>query len=148
MYKRILVAVDGSHTAEIALHQAIELASLFKAKLRIVHAIDFVNLTLVGGFINPPELEAAMSNNGREVLRKAAAIAGNAGIEVETGLIEIHTLGRRLPEAIAADSDEWSADLIVICSHGRHGVSRLFMGSVAEGIMRATTKPVLLIRGK
>ena len=89
-----------------------------------------------------------MSNNGREVLRKAAAIAGNAGIEVETGLIEIHTLGRRLPEAIAADSDEWSADLIVICSHGRHGVSRLFMGSVAEGIMRATTKPVLLIRGK
>lgn len=49
---------------------------------------------------------------------------------------------------IAADAEAWPADLIVICTHGRRGLSHLFLGSVAEGVVRVATKPVLLIRGK
>jgi nucleotide-binding universal stress UspA family protein len=63
----------------------------------------------------------------------------------ETELIVIDTLNRRIPEAIADDAEAWPADLIVIGTHGRRGLSRLFVGSVAEGVVRLAAKPVLLI---
>jgi nucleotide-binding universal stress UspA family protein len=148
MFKRILVAVDGSHTAEQALQEAIKLAKELRAQLRIVHAVDVVNLNLNIEFPNPAEISDAMTKSGREILRKAGAVASEAGIPVETRLIEIDTLGHRIPEMIAADAEAWPADLIVICTHGRRGLSHLFLGSVAEGLVRVATKPVLLIRGK
>lgn len=148
MFKRILVAVDGSDTAEQALLEAINLAKEHQAQLRIVHAVDIVNLNVSTEFPQSSEISDAMTRNGREILRKAEAVARSAGIPVETRLIEIDTLGHRIPEMIAADAEAWPADLIVICTHGRRGVSHLFLGSVAEGVVRVATKPVLLIRGK
>jgi len=148
MFKRILVAVDGSDTAEQALLEAINLAKEHQAQLRIVHAVDIVNLNLSTEFPQSSEISDAMIKNGQEILRKAETVARGAGIPVETRLIEIDTLGHRIPEMIAADAETWPADLIVICTHGRRGVSHLFLGSVAEGVVRVATKPVLLIRGK
>lgn len=148
MFKRILVAVDGSHTAELALQEAIKLARELQSQLRIVHAVDTVNINLGTEFPNPPEISDALTKSGQEILRKAKAVAGAAGIPVETRLIEIDTLGHRIPEMIAADAEAWPADLIVICTHGRRGLSHLLLGSVAEGVVRVATKPVLLIRGK
>jgi len=148
MFKRILVAVDGSDTAEQALLEAINLARENQARLRIVHVVDSVNLNLSTEFTQSSEIPDALTKNGREILRKAEAVARGAGIAVETRLIEIDTLGHRIPEMIAADADAWPADLIVICTHGRSGLSHLFLGSVAEGVVRVATKPVLLIRGK
>ena len=148
MFKRILVAVDGSDTAEQALLEAINLAKEHQAQLRIVHAVDIVNINLGTEFPQSSEISDAMTKNGREILRKAEAVARGAGIPVETRLIEIDTLSHRIPEMIAADAEAWPADLIVICTHGRKGLSHLFLGSVAEGVVRVATKPVLLIRGK
>jgi len=148
MFKRILVAVDGSHTAELALQEAIKLAKELQAKLRIVHAVDIVNINLGAEFPNPPEISDALIKSGQRILRKAEAVASEAGIAVETRLIEIDTLNHRIPEMIAADAEAWPADLIVICTHGRKGFSHLLLGSVAEGVVRVATKPVLLIRGK
>jgi nucleotide-binding universal stress UspA family protein len=148
MFKRILVAVDGSHTAEQALQEAIKLAKELQARLRIVHAVDIVNINLSAEFPNPAKISDAITDSGREILRKAEVVARAAGIPVESRLIEIDTWGHRIPEVIAADAEAWPADLIVICTHGRRGLSHLFLGSVAEGLMRVATKPVLLIRGK
>lgn len=149
MFKRILVAVDGSHTADQALQEAIKLAQECQARLRIVHAVDVVNINMgAEEFPNPSEISVAMTKSGQEILRKAEAVARGAGIPVETRLIEIDTLGHRIPEVIAADAEAWAADVIVICTHGRRGLSHLFLGSVAEGVVRIATKPVLLIRGK
>lgn len=151
MFKRILVAVDGSHTAELALQEAIKLAKELRAKLRIVHVVDVVNINLAVEFPNPSNpsgISDAMTRSGQEILRKAEAAAHAAGVQVVTRLIEIDTLGQRIPEVIAADAKVWPADLIVIGTHGRRGLSRLFMGSVAEGVARVATKPVLLIRGE
>ena len=147
MFKRILVAMDGSHTAERALQKAIKLAGSLQAQLRIVHVVDNVNLNLSAEFPNPTEIWDAMTKAGQEILRKAGAVANEAGISVETGLIEIDTLGQRIPEMIAADADAWPADLIVIGTHGRRGLSHLLLGSIAEGVVRVADKPVLLIRG-
>ena len=147
MFKRILVAVDGSHTSELALQEAIKLAGEVRAQLRIVHVVDNVNLNLSAEFPNPSEIWDAMLKGGQAILHKAGAAATAAGIAVESGLIEIDTLGHRLPEMIAADADAWPADLIVIGTHGRRGLSHLLLGSVAEGVVRVATKPVLLIRG-
>ena len=147
MFNRILVAVDGSHTSELALQEAIKLAGEVRAQLRIVHVVDNVNLNLSAEFPNPSEIWDAMIKGGQAILHKAGAAANAAGIAAESGLIEIDTLGHRIPEMIAADADAWPADLIVIGTHGRRGLSHLLLGSVAEGVVRVATKPVLLIRG-
>lgn len=147
MFKRILVAVDGSDTAEQALLQAVNLARENQARLRIVHVIDLVDLNLDAA-VPIPGVSDAMITSGQEILRKAESVAKSAGIPVETQLLKIETLRRRVPEMIVADAEAWPADLIVICTHGRTGLSHLFLGSVAEGVVRVATQPVLLIRGK
>ena len=74
-----------------------------------------------------------VTKSGQEILRKAEAMGKGAGIPVETRLLMSDTMGQRIPEMIAADAESWPADLIVICTHGRRGLSHLFLGSVAEG---------------
>jgi nucleotide-binding universal stress UspA family protein len=148
MYKHILVAVDGSHTSELALSEAIKLARALNSRLRVVHVVDKVsaNWYAVGyANANPALIWEAMVMTGREILEKAVGRA--SGIECDTKLIEIDTPGRRIPEVIADEANAWPADLILCGTHGRRGVSKLFLGSVAEGIMRVSTKPVLLVRG-
>lgn len=148
MYRNILVAIDGSHTSELALHEAISLAKAFSAKLRIVHVVDTVNLNLGSEFPDPDAVWSAMRQGGEALLARAQAVTREAGVAAETRLIEIDTLGRRIPEAIAEEAQAWPADVIVIGTHGRRGVSHLFLGSIAEGVARVASTPVLLIRGK
>lgn len=147
MYKRILVAVDGSNTSELALQEAVKLAKVFGAQLRIVHAVDEVILNWDAEYANPAEIWEAMAKTGRDILDKSVALAGASGIQVDSKLIEINTLGHRIPQAIVEEAEAWPADLIVVGTHGRRGLSHVFLGSVAEGVVRVATKPVLLIRG-
>ncbi len=146
MYKKILAAVDGSATSDIALRNAIDLAKDMGATLRLVHAVEEATLIWDGEYSNPAEIWAAMAQSGRNILEKAAATAASAGVSADTKLIEINTVGQRIPQAIAEEAAAWAADVIVVGTHGRRGMSHLFLGSVAEGIVRVSTKPVLLIR--
>ncbi len=63
----------------------------------------------------------------------------------EASLIE--TAGRRVPGAIVEEARRWGADLIVVGTHGRRGLDRLLLGSVAEGVARMSPVSVLLVRG-
>lgn len=151
MFKRILVAVDASQTGELALQTAIGLAAEMQAQLRIVHAVDAANINLSAEFptrSEMSELSESIIKAGQKILSDAEATAVAAGLAAETHLITIDTLNLRIPEAIANDAEAWPADLIVIGTHGRRGLSRLFLGSVAEGVARVAITPVLLIRGK
>jgi nucleotide-binding universal stress UspA family protein len=149
MYQHILVAVDGSRTSELALHEAINLAKAVAGRLRLVHAVDEIGASwYAGGYANPTDIWEAMTKSGRDILEKAAATAAGAGLEADTKLIEINTPGRRIPEVIAEQADTWPADLIVVGTHGRRGLSHVLLGSVAEGVVRVSAKPVLLIRGQ
>ena len=148
MYKHIFVAVDGSHTSELALKEAIKLGKAMKGQLRLVHVVDELGSTLYNPeFSQSVEISESIINTARDILEKAAATAAHSGIATDTKLIEIKTIGHRISEVIAEEAEAWPADIIVLGTHGRRGLSRIFLGSVAEGIVRVSAKPVLLIRG-
>ncbi len=147
MFKRILVAVDASETGELALQTAIGLAAESQSELRIVHAVDVSNVNLDSEQLDHSRLSESIIKSGHDTLRIAEMKAAAVGLAAETELIVLETLKQHIPEAVANDAEAWPADLIVIGTHGRRGLSRLFVGSVAEGIVRVATKPVLLIRG-
>jgi nucleotide-binding universal stress UspA family protein len=147
MYKRILVAIDGSDTSSRALREAIALTKEQDAKLRVIHVMDqvpaFISAETSGQLLAYHE---AMRQAGEELLAIAKAEAAKSNIDAEIKLIVIESLATRTPDAIEQEASEWPAELIVIGTHGRRGVRRLLLGSVAEGVARAATKPVLLVR--
>jgi len=147
MYARILVTVDGSSTSNLALQHACGLARDQKAKLHIVHVVDEVNINVE----TPAELSAfreTARQAGLKILEEAKAAAGKAGIDAETKLLEIETFGHRVADTVLREARAWSADIIVLGTHGRRGLHHALLGSVAEGIVRISSLPVLLIRGK
>jgi nucleotide-binding universal stress UspA family protein len=146
MYKRILVAVDGSPTSEHALRHAIGLAKKLSAALRVVHIVDMGVLPLGQELaIDVDAITTARRAAGEQVLEKARATCQAGGIEAELQLLETGTPTQRIAAAIADEADTWPADLVVAGTHGRTGVQRLLLGSVAEGIARVSPVPVLLI---
>jgi nucleotide-binding universal stress UspA family protein len=145
MYNRILVAVDGSDTANLALKEAIKLAKDQHSALRLVHVID---LSLA--YSDPPyvfEYQKALEAAGQKVIADSSVLVRDAGIEFDTASIVIDVPGQHIYDAIEEEAKRWPADLIVIGTHGRRGFRRLLLGSVAENITRVASKPVLLIRG-
>lgn len=148
MYKRILVPVDGSNTSNIALREAIQSVGDGNVELRIIHVIEDVVPVWDVEFLNINEIREALRQAGRQILAKAETVARDAGVRAETRLIEATPAGARIANMIAAEAKAWPADLIVIGTHGRRGMDHLLMGSVAEGVVRISPVPVLLIRGR
>jgi nucleotide-binding universal stress UspA family protein len=147
MFKRIMVAIDGSSTANAALHEAVKLAKDQQAVLRIVHVVDIVMLAVESPY-ELREYEDSVRRAGEQMLNQAAAVAREVGIEVETVLLEVRQFQDRIADAIVRSAKDWRADVIVIGTHGRRGLSRLFIGSVAESLVRIAPASVLLIRGE
>jgi len=145
MYKKILVPIDGSETANAGLREACKLAKDQGAQLRIVHVVDEI-LAL------SPELYGSMYDRiveslrqaGTEVLAHAEALAHQHGLTVEKQLVE--AMGRPAGELVVKVAATWAADLIVCGTHGRRGLRRIVMGSDAEYIVRHSPVPILLIR--
>ncbi len=146
MFKRILVPVDGSPTSLLGLRQAIKLSRLEGARMRLVNVVDELPMMAneeMGGMVDniPMMLEGA-----KKLLAQAAAVARKAGIEAETSMIE--SMSASTAELVAGEARKWRADVIVLGTHGRSGLERVFMGSSAEEILRATPVPVLLVRAR
>lgn len=148
MYRNILVAVDGSHTSDLALRQAITLAREQESALRIVHVVDEVTASWESAHDIYSDLREHFRKSGYAVLEEARQLAGDAGVSVDSRLLEIDIIGRRIADMIIEEARRWRADLIVVGSHGRRGVAHLVLGSVAEGVARAADVPVLLVHGK
>lgn len=145
MYQRILVPIDGSATSERALQEAIQLAA-GKAQLRLVYVIEEGYALDAEGyaFINYADLQEAFRQTGERALAKAAEIVRQSGMTAETAVLDVP--GEHTANVIDNDALSWKADLIVIGTHGRSGVGRLLMGSVAEHVVRHASVPVLLVR--
>jgi nucleotide-binding universal stress UspA family protein len=91
--------------------------------------------------------QKVMREAGEKVLAECSSTIQTAEIKFQKKCIVIDSLLKRICEAISEEAKSWPADLIVIGTHGRHGFDRLLLGSVAEGVIRIATKPVLIIRG-
>jgi nucleotide-binding universal stress UspA family protein len=145
MYQRILVPVDGSSTAAQGLREAIKLAHNQGAEILLLHVVD--EWRVAAGDIAAVNLDAgskALREAGAQLLRQAEEQVREAGIPVQTVLLE--ELGVPIGECVVRRAQQWPADLIVCGTHGRHGVSRLLLGSSAEYIVRHASVPVLLVR--
>lgn len=146
MYQKILIPIDGSPTAAKALDSAIGLAKAFDAQLRLVHVVE--ELAYLSGYDQfggySGELIKAMHDNGAKMLNEGMATAKAAGVATDNMLFD--KFGARLGETVAEAAKRWGADLIVVGTHGRHGIGRLLMGSGAEQIIRLAPVPVLVIR--
>jgi len=146
MYAKILVAVDGSDTSQHALQHAIELARSSSARLRIVHVVDMGWLPIGPEIaIDTDAICAARRDAGAKIVVAARETAHKAGIEAEVALIETGTPTQHVAEAIAGEAYRWSTELVVLGTHGRRGIERLMLGSVAEQMARRSPRPVLLV---
>ena len=147
MYQRILVPVDGSATSSKGLQQAIALARLTGARIRLVHVVDdlpvLIGMEGYGALVG--DVLEVLRDAGRKILAESVATVQAAGMQVESALHE--SLQGRLCDRVSQEVREWSADLIVLGTHGRRGVRRLVLGSDAEQVLRTSTVPVLLVRG-
>ena len=143
MFRRILVPVDGSATANKALTTALQLARDSGGRVRLLHALD--ELAYLTGYEYSPDVFKIARENAEKVLDDAAAIAQSAGVPSERVLID--SPGVRLGESAAAEASQWEADLIVVGTHGRRGIGRVLLGSGAEQVIRLAPVPVLVIRG-
>jgi len=142
--KRILVPIDFSPASEHALDYACELAAKLDATVHVLHVVSVPTLGV-------PELGAAMTADViDQMLRDAEAelgrtLAARAG-RVKLGEPLLRTGDPR--DVILHTAEELRCDLIVMSTHGRRGVARALMGSVAELVVRIAPIPVLTVRTK
>ena len=139
--QRILVAVDEAPIAAHAADVAIDLAAGLHAKLALVHVVDPAAVAAPDAGVPEDELIADAEQDAKRLLagfrqRIAADIIPLEFVRVGTPAAEV-----------ARAATEWPADLIVIGSHGRRGLTRALLGSVAEAVMRLAPCPVLVVRG-
>lgn len=142
MYKRILVPVDGSETSNKALVAALELARQGGGRVRLVHVLD--ELAYLTGYEGSVDLLNVARDFGHKLLQDALSMAKSAGVPAETQLVDVP--GGRLGERVAEEARSWEADLVVVGTHGRRGISRMLLGSGAEQVLRLSPVPVLSVR--
>ncbi|CAM2144197.1 MULTISPECIES: universal stress protein [Paraburkholderia] len=145
MFSRILVALDGSQTASKALDAAIELARDSAAELQPLYVIDMPMLAYdVPGF-DPSIIRDAYVEESRILGADAQNRMTGAGVRGAPRTAEVQLGADDIAQCIERAAADWHADLIVMGTHGRRGMQRLALGSVAERVLRSACRPVLLI---
>ncbi|MFB6072747.1 MAG: universal stress protein [Halobacterium sp.] len=140
-YERILVPTDGSDATREAVEHAIDLAAEHGAD---VHALYVVNSASFAGLPMDSSWESVssmLSEEGAAALDEVEGLADDRGVPFERALVD----GNPSREIVRYAEDE-GCDLIVMGTHGRGGIDRLLLGSVAEKVVRSSTVPVLTVR--
>jgi len=141
--KSILVPTDFSDPADGALRYALALAGKIGASITLLHAYDIPIVGFPdGALVASADLAGRISTAAQEALDAAVAKYSGEGVEIHPIL---KTGDAR--EVIPAIAESVDADLIVMGTHGRRGLSRALLGSVTETVMRTATRPVLTVRG-
>ena len=141
--KPVMLATDGSPTAEEATKKAIELAKLLGAPLAIVTAWDIPYSTLGYAAVPViPDLDKVGKEQADKVTSEAATQARAAGVEVQ-----VITLRGFPVEEICLVAEKYEPQLLVIGSHGWGPIKRMVFGSVSTGVLHHASCPVLVVRG-
>jgi universal stress protein A len=145
MIRRILHPSDFSSASRPAFAKAIELAKQNRAQVIVAHVLAPI-LPVADGYVAPQmyaQMEAASRKHGKKQLDTLIARAKRAGVRA-AGLLLEGVASDRIVRAARARH----ADVIVMGTHGRTGLSRLFLGSVANRVVSQASCPVLTVRGK
>ena len=144
--QRILHPSDFSRASGAAFAKALELARANRAELWLVHVLGPIVPMVGDGYVSPQlfeQLEASARSQAEKELGALVAKAKKAGVTAKTMLLDgvAH-------EQIVRAARSKRADLIVIGTHGRTGVAKLFLGSVAGRVVSVAHCPVMTVRGK
>ena len=147
MFKRILVASDGSPLSKKAVSSAIALATQNGAELVAVTVVPrYPTNYFDGAAVFTPEdigrIEKQWAEAAQSALDEIASQAEASGVKVKTSTVSADLVG----EAIIAAAKKHECDTIVMASHGRQGIKRLLLGSETQHVLTHTTLPVLVLR--
>jgi nucleotide-binding universal stress UspA family protein len=146
-FRRILHPSDFSRASRAAFAKAVELAKSDRAELVLVHVLGPI-LVPAEAFV-PARAYEDMWASARAKAQELGALAGRAkqaGVRATTVLVEGSTATAH--EEIARAARRKRADLIVMGTHGRTGIARVFLGSVASRVVATSPCPVLTVRGR
>jgi len=145
MYHKILVPLDGSKRADRILPHVEELAKRYKAKVIFLQVVEYKTIsTPEGAFINLSDQEFDRAKKQAEThLERIQQEFRSKDIESKT-----HVLYGPVVEGIINIAAQEGVDLIALASHGRGGLSRVFYGSVAAGLLHRVDRPLLIIRSR
>ncbi|MFM0080678.1 universal stress protein [Paraburkholderia sediminicola] len=146
MYANILVAVDGSEASKRALNEAIRMAKLARARLTAVYVIDQSAAFTYAGACDPHLLTDAERQVGRSLLDDALVKTQALGVAGDSEILETQGIAEDIANCIARCVERRGVDLVVMGTHGRRGMRRMVLGSVAERFVRHSPCPVLLVR--
>ena len=135
--EKILVALDGSIYSEIALDQAISMATVCNSQLFAIHVVEAYPQHLKSA----PAFEDEIKKAGAKFLEKVKDKAAQKNVSCET----ILQVGGSPHEFIVKEAKSKGTDLIVVGTHGRSGLQKLFMGSVAQKVISSAPCPVLVV---
>ena len=141
-FKKIFIATDGSDQNRRAIEYGIELAKIAGGKIFVGYVVDtaaFASIPMDAGWEMMYEL---METEANEAVQKVEVLAKQAGIDVETVLLEGHPSNE-----IIEFSQKNGIDVIVMGTLGKSGLDRFLLGSVAEKVTRNSTVPVLVVKG-
>lgn len=138
-FRRILIALDDSAIAAHAVETGTGLAAALKAQAALVYVVDPAFASQPDSGIPAAEWLAVLKREGQAFLAAAAQRTG------EPPAWQFLREGKPADQILAA-AREWEADVIVIGTHGRSGVSRLVLGSTAESVVRNAPCPVLVVK--
>ena len=144
MYKRILVAVDGSNTSRRAFDAALDLAKSNGAVLRPFYVVESTPMYFDSPGYDPSILRNSLIEEGTELRAEFDRAMAEQGVKGDAAVSEASSLAD-VSQMVLQAAAEFDADLLVMGTHGRRGFQRLILGSVAERCVRQASLPVLLI---
>jgi nucleotide-binding universal stress UspA family protein len=140
-YQNVLVPTDGSDTADVALEVGTDIATVHDAQL---HVLSVVDVTSLGVDVYSEVQVDFLERRAETVIDEATEYARNQSVESVEGVVEY---GSAVHRAIRSSVDEHDIDLVVMGTHGRSGLERYLLGSVAEKTVRTASVPVLTVPG-
>jgi nucleotide-binding universal stress UspA family protein len=141
--ERILIAVDGSPQSMSALRNGIRFATP-DTHLRAVYVID--RAVRFSDFVPIAALEDAFVNEGNHALAAADAVLAEVSARTTTALVSTGPTSDDVAHTIVREASGWDAQLIVMGTHGRRGMARWILGSVAGRVAQITQTPLLLVQ--
>jgi nucleotide-binding universal stress UspA family protein len=145
MYKHLLIATDGSELAQKAVDHGLTLATMLGARVTVVTVTEPWEAFIApeAAVIYPPsDYERSVAANAASILKSATEAAEKIGTACKT----LHVRDRYPSDGIIEAAKENGCDLIVMASHGRRGLGRIILGSVANAVVTHSNVPVLICR--